>query len=1384
MRDDRPTNLPLLLVALLGVALLAPLGLAPRPVGTHAGAKPSLPADRPAEAAEGGPLSPLLSYFGDVQGGAEKEVLARLRKRLARDCDTQFLIACIPDPVGSAQAHLFDVKLNTLQDALRVDRYMIDRFSLPWRADREGPAGGAEGERKEEGEREGKRKPPPRDYLQQPGVLLLRDPSCPTNQREKLLVVFLVGETPVAGVHKEAFVRSAFLLRHLADGWGERHRVPVLGPCFSGSAESLILALQACRGPDEPAIPAGGFRVVSGIATNVNAQRFKKRTGETFQSLQIHVDLVRQALIDFVVEKNPGDLTIAWLTEANTGYGGYAERAEAKRAGGTWSRLRIIEFPFPLLISRVRSAYAAGQPGGEGRSLMALGRDRLSIPLEELETGRDLPPRFTPRMTDVAVDRILSQILMTIHRENIRYVGITATDARDRIFLAGLVRQYSPHTQLLALHGDLLYAHPDYNDRLKGMLVGSTYPLHPANQRWTPASGDSRYVLFANSGYQGYYNAALALRKRPDLLEHAEPFKPASKRPPVWICVVGNDSLWPVRYRSIEEVVESWKRSHPTARDGEEGPEDRARALLEYTYSSPDDRGGDGGRRDAVAAVDRPSFSLLLALLAFGLANVLFYFGDFKWELARYFYLREPVPPAGRELFNKQRFYVFLCLVPLWLLLTTLAWLACVPALARSGLVLGTGADWWPALEVGAVVLGLAALCAAGWLLSLIWQRRASSAPAPAPAPPPAAASPPAPASAALPPPAPPADRHLGLRGSGVVVLVLLAIGLFVPGLWSILAALTGVACLGCVFLGPARFRWDALAAVLVLFGLAAVLWLGPLAWPAAIVLGGSVYVSGCLLGVLFHVVLRTQDARPLLALCVGAQFLFVAVLWAAFLGVRDDTVAAVGNAVLLHERTIRHLLSGVSLFVPGALLVVALYVAGFCQLKRLFMLAGFRPLPPWPERDTAPPAGASPGERSMRSLTRRLNETRTRIEQTLEYPNATLWRRARGWFFLALAVAAAWVARLWSSSVPPYEHNVFAYLLWAGLVVFLLFWVRWLLQVVFLVGLLRKLLRQLANLPMQPAFQRLPLQVASLLGRFLEARRPRLSHSRIPVQFVEQLDRDYDAARPGAVGPEWDGLPRDRLRSVSQLYADRLEEMGRNYLAGASTDAERFRGKANVYAEVQARLREVSGDLWGRAERHWAARPVHEAYPYTLDEKGREAAAPAATPAPAGAGAPAVAAPAPGAVAPGAGPQREPTARGWVGLAEEFLATQTVIDLSQFFAHAKNLLVGLMVASLLLLLGVLAYPLQPHRLLVFSCMMMVVVAALTAVTIFVKMERDVLVSRVSGTEPNRITLDRQFVMNIGLYVLPVAAILLVQALPDTWGWFSNLFSPVMRESR
>ena len=480
----------------------------------------------------------LESYFGLAAASDDLEVLKTFAG--SGKYRTDAYIALVPDPLDSYLPSRFDQTLAGIQEGFADADFLLDRIDLPWTAE------------------EAKKDDPA--YRSKPGLLIFRRPGKPGNNR--LALVFLVGETAKQGIHKRAFKLALAMAENLA-----KHplasgvavgRIRILGPTFSGSRESLRLAFDAWQDGRQPKeLPE--VWLVSGSATSpwLDLCAFDCGRGiRFFRTVMDDATLLDQAGT-YLVRALGWDLgRIALLTEADTGYGqGATERLESKEGArrtdagaGPISASAPLVLKFPSGLSGLRKASEdADRSRGDKKETPRPGPSTLAISLADESRPVDVVPEFS-RLTTPTKDMALSNLLAALCGQGQGYLGLIATDTRDRIFLAERVREICPDTQLFLLDGDLLFAHPQHRDALDGAIVLSSSALFTRGLDWlepkTPEPRSFGVRQFQSELHEGVVRAMSALRAD---AEFPAVEGPSRLDPPhAWVSAIGNGSIWPL----------------------------------------------------------------------------------------------------------------------------------------------------------------------------------------------------------------------------------------------------------------------------------------------------------------------------------------------------------------------------------------------------------------------------------------------------------------------------------------------------------------------------------------------------------------------------------------------------------------------------------------------------------------------------------------------------------------------------------------------------------------------------------------------------------------------------------------------------------------------
>lgn len=405
----------------------------------------------------------------------------RLRRLREQDRRVEPLIVTLPDPVGSHFAREFDVLLAALSRGLGSLGYVRDLYCMPWSTDPEAES----------------------THEERPGLVLFTG-------NEAVVAALLVGETPLAGVHagamEAALTRAEDMVAASSDGpAGDRdgsRTLEILGPTFSGSAESINLALTSWRSTRarERAVT---IRIRSGSATVNGLGEVLRRnlepgasgvTVESYRSLTAsNLDLqscvwnrfvperlglrtrLPPALNERLPEGHPCAPRSSDSADPDADNGRVALLVESSAYGRDFQESGFHVLPFPMHVWRLRELYekqrAARTPSSEipGRETAA--------PEIELERRPRGIPAFGGGATLASQDMILNGILRDLARKRFEVIGVVASDVIDKRFLAERLQELAPGSRVVTFEGDVLLADPRNGPSPSGVLVASSYPV-------------------------------------------------------------------------------------------------------------------------------------------------------------------------------------------------------------------------------------------------------------------------------------------------------------------------------------------------------------------------------------------------------------------------------------------------------------------------------------------------------------------------------------------------------------------------------------------------------------------------------------------------------------------------------------------------------------------------------------------------------------------------------------------------------------------------------------------------------------------------------------------------------------------------------------------
>jgi len=446
-------------------------------------------------------------------------------------------LAIVPDPYHTRLALFTDHTIEAIEKGAVAAGWEFAAEWLPWN-DTADPNQGDPAVRAQQ-----------RTYIRtqemQPGVLAFRHAGRVANKStyaadwgQGALLVFVVGETPTAGVNPGQFQIARAYMNALRDPNNNPDQVRIDGPAFSGSFDSLAFLIRQ----DQARQPGKKYQIQSGTAQSLDAaQAFTSQAGAdvAFHSATENLSDQSRHFQDVLKDlRIPADRA-AVLAEDESTFGGEASYAGSHRPGpGQDLPSPVRVFRFPRDVSHLRDAYRQAQQTAQPGNAPV---PNLDFSIKDPTVGEDSVPTYSQAQTPLSQNGVINEITRTLLRDNIRIVEVSATNVLDLLFLAGVLRRQCPDTRLLIQSADLLFVQAEQTQPLNGTLFLASYPLFAESKLW---QGDTAVPIFPDTLSQGVFNATVLLLGKTAVADYAWHSVPY---PAAWLLTMDRRGFSPVR---------------------------------------------------------------------------------------------------------------------------------------------------------------------------------------------------------------------------------------------------------------------------------------------------------------------------------------------------------------------------------------------------------------------------------------------------------------------------------------------------------------------------------------------------------------------------------------------------------------------------------------------------------------------------------------------------------------------------------------------------------------------------------------------------------------------------------------------------------------------
>ena len=538
-----------------------------------------------------------------------------------------FMIATLPDPTHTHFPLQFDRMSEAIQQGASDEGYVYDSSWLPW-VTKDSTFANLQDQDTADSQKEAQE--------EQPGILLFRKkldapPAQTTAASVSLpyrdgLVVFIVGEEPTQGIHRDQFQNATAWIAALETNEPEKHRLPpiILGPAFSGSVYSLADLISDPEIDQSPAPDAKTgeerLRIYSGNVTGNRAMAWITPilAGRAdFASFQHSDGFLISRYCEYLNQSEFDLSRLAILSEDQTAYGSEVARSrvvdpnarsqnkgpdptesfdsrltscnlDLMSAGASGinkdpSLHRPLRVFYPRDISALRAAYQSESIFSAPVSSSTDNEQRTLAPdFADPQTNQhDSIRAYSGDQKALSQEAVLQQIVSQLRIHQSEYILVRSSNVLDQIFLSHYLRLGYPQGRIVILGADQLLRRESGAARLSGIMTLTTYPLLPWEPHWTqrlddPAAHSHR--VFSQDRSEGVYVATRALLHFPLTSTRLTGFVPVSQdlnipdyRAPFWIDPPGSAQDTPekpVAWLSVLGRNDFWPLAALTTNDG------------------------------------------------------------------------------------------------------------------------------------------------------------------------------------------------------------------------------------------------------------------------------------------------------------------------------------------------------------------------------------------------------------------------------------------------------------------------------------------------------------------------------------------------------------------------------------------------------------------------------------------------------------------------------------------------------------------------------------------------------------------------------------------------------------------------------------------------